>query len=589
MKIHHDKILLLTLLSLFLFQVSELCAKIPTVEFTSTVNATRISINDKLLFSVSITGPHYYKDRTLISHRGYSKDFDIKLISTMVKWHSSVKFTRCETFIFMPRKTGQLEVGKVNSGLRNSSTAPFHTITVVDGPPLLENTSHESHHNFDWGGEIFIDVTTDKQEYYVGEQVLYTLRQFDTITNYKNIHTQCSRSSIGGFLSINLPRSSDKVLLNYNYRWSENHNFALFPNMVGNHLLGQMSLHYSATRGSASQWGSLEAPPISVTIKPLPEKGRPDDFFGAVGNFSIYASIRQTYAMANEEIVLTVTVKGTGNTGAITSPVEPDLSSFKSYSLKIDEDVTKDRQFVGGTKTWSYSFLPKKHGQITIQPFRLSYFNPKDHRYHTVSTEPIIVNVMENNRVATKKNPDTRQQSAIQSIASDIRFIKPDKKTLKSEEAAVHSSGYFYLVYTLSFAFFLISISVKKRRDSLLFNPSAKRQNLALKRARQRLAEASDILDQGDIKGFYGKIHNCVMTYIEDKLTIQKRVLKLDSLIIILQQRGITQTDAEKIRNIFELCDFAEYSPGGLQLSDHTSVVRNVSILLSDIHGRMES
>ena len=170
------------------------------------------------------------------------------------------------------------------------------------------------------------------------------------------------------------------------------------------------------------------APKVAVIIKPLPTKGRTDDFFGAVGDFSIESSTRQTEVLVNEEIVHTVTVKGTGNTGAITSPVEPDLSSFKSYSLIIKEDITKNSDLVGGKK-WIYSFIPKKHGRITIQPFRLSYFNQKDHRYHTVSTKPVILNVRENNQAASKEKTDTVQRSDIQKIATDIRFIKPDKKT----------------------------------------------------------------------------------------------------------------------------------------------------------------
>ena len=79
------------------------------------------------------------------------------------------------------------------------------------------------------------------------------------------------------------------------------------------------------------------------------------------------------------------------------------------------------------------------------------------------------------------------------------------------------------------------------------------------------------------------------MTYIEDKMIIKKDSLKSESLLDFVQQRGIAPADAEKIRNIFELCDFAEYSPDGLNFTDHSSVLRKVSMLVSDIHGRMES
>ena len=68
-----------------------------------------------------------------------------------------------------------------------------------------------------------------------------------------------------------------------------------------------------------------------LDVKPLPKEGRPDDFSGAIGQFSLQTSAAPKQAAAGDPISLNVTVSGRGNFDAMGSPVLLEADGWRTY------------------------------------------------------------------------------------------------------------------------------------------------------------------------------------------------------------------------------------------------------------------
>jgi hypothetical protein len=76
---------------------------------------------------------------------------------------------------------------------------------------------------------------------------------------------------------------------------------------------------------------------VGLTVRPLPEAGRPPEFSGAVGQFDLQVSAQPTEVAANDPVTVTMRIAGTGNLSALTFP------SITGPGLKTYPRLTSDR------------------------------------------------------------------------------------------------------------------------------------------------------------------------------------------------------------------------------------------------------
>ena len=128
-------------------------------------------------------------------------------------------------------------------------------------------------------------------------------------------------------------------------------------------------------------------------MKPLPEAGRPADFNGAVGNYSIRASIDSRAVDTGDAAKLAVVIKGTGNLPVINAPVVNWPPDMESYDVNTKENIEKTVIPLGGSKTYTYSFVTNNPGKYVLPPVKLSYFDPASHIYKSIETDSLRLQV----------------------------------------------------------------------------------------------------------------------------------------------------------------------------------------------------
>lgn len=157
---------------------------------------------------------------------------------------------------------------------------------------------------------------------------------------------------------------------------------------------------------------TLRAPPQKFTVLPLPVEGRPADFTGAVGQFSIRVHADAKTVNTGESFTLTAVVQGEGNLELLP---RPPLTIPWATITKGPEQWSWDSTgtTIHGSKTFQWTIVPNDNPTGLIPPLRYSYFNPTTKRYATAAAEPLSLSV------GTAVNADASQSAADAIAAQD--------------------------------------------------------------------------------------------------------------------------------------------------------------------------
>ncbi len=128
-----------------------------------------------------------------------------------------------------------------------------------------------------------------------------------------------------------------------------------------------------------------------LEVKPLPKEGRPEDFSGAIGQFSLQASATPKQAAAGDPISLNVTVSGRGNFDAVGSPVLLEADGWRTYppGEKFEASPSDPIGF-NGEKHFEYMLVAREDRSQTPVA-QLSFFDPSLEKYVTIKSSAIEV------------------------------------------------------------------------------------------------------------------------------------------------------------------------------------------------------
>lgn len=126
--------------------------------------------------------------------------------------------------------------------------------------------------------------------------------------------------------------------------------------------------------------------PRTLQVQALPREGRPANFSGAIGQFSLEASASPDRAASGEPVNLTLTVEGRGNFQAISAPVLTDEDGWRAYAPK-ETFAAADAIGYGGSKTFEISLVARRD-QTATPGAEFSYFDPQKKKYFTLKADP---------------------------------------------------------------------------------------------------------------------------------------------------------------------------------------------------------
>ncbi|MFN7965852.1 MAG: BatD family protein [Acidobacteriota bacterium] len=238
--------------------------------------------------------------------------------------------------------------------------------------------------------------------------------------------------------------------------------------------------------GQVQRVGAV-AEALTIKVKPLPSEGRPPDFSGAVGRFTLSTSLAPERVAAGEAANLEITVSGDGSLAGATQPsvsVPPDVDAF---------DVT-ERAAGTSKRTWVMPLVPRREGRIEIGGMSFSYFDPALGKYARAEAPPSMLEATPAKR--TRSAPTIAAGNASNNTGEIGPFPLADG-ALRNREQSVAHSVLWWLVLTSPWVVAAASPLAGRwravRATSLRGRRARHRQALAAHLAKARRDAASDV------------------------------------------------------------------------------------------------
>ncbi|MBE0644009.1 MAG: protein BatD, partial [Bacteroidetes bacterium] len=157
---------------------------------------------------------------------------------------------------------------------------------------------------------------------------------------------------------------------------------------------------------------------VKVTVKDLPEAGKPKSFTGVVGTYQMDVTLDRAKLKTNETATLKVVLKGKGNLRLLDGPQLQFPSGIDHYDPTITEDVQLSEGSMTGSKTFEYLLVPRFPGKSVIPPVEFSYFDLDKKRYVTLKSEQFSLQIDEG---ASHQRAGSVEQKMIDYLALDVR------------------------------------------------------------------------------------------------------------------------------------------------------------------------
>ena len=311
----------------------------------------------------------------------------------------------------------------------------------------------------------------------------------------------------------------------------------------------------------------VTTPAVKVKVNPLPA-GQPSSFGGGVGSFGISARLSSDSIKTHDAASLIITVSGRGNVALLEEPKVSFPPDFEVYDTKTTENTDKSSGGVSGSKTFEYPFIPRSHGDFTIEPVEYSYYDVNSGKYVTLRTEPMSI------RVAKGKGSDASPAAAqsvvsgverkdVKNLADDIRFIFTGKPDLSGSGSFFVGSVLFWILVALMVLAAAAVYFAFRKAAAMRADIAGTKNRRAAKMAQKRLKQAGEYLDKNLYTAFYEELHRALIGFVSDKLNMDMSEISKDNIVSALSEGGVSEDQAKEFTDLLDACEFARYSPDG--------------------------
>jgi hypothetical protein len=297
----------------------------------------------------------------------------------------------------------------------------------------------------------------------------------------------------------------------------------------------------------------------TISVKALPEAGKPADFSGAVGKFDFKVIPSKTNLKNGESLELLVSVTGNGNMKLFNLPKPIVPNSLEMYDPVHSEKVNTTLSGMSGKISDSYTIIPQFKGNYPIKPMQFSYFDLGSGTYKTINSPEIMVNVMDgpsaNEPVAT---PTAGTSKNIISSTEQFKFIKLKTDFVSMKEEDFFGSKTFYSLLLLPFLLLPLIIVLKKKKDVLDSDVFGNRIKMNNRLAKKYLSEAKKQINNKE--AFYVALEKAMHNFLKAKLHIETSDMSKSNIQQLLASRNANAQAIIDFINLTENCELARYA-----------------------------
>ena len=511
-----------------------------------------------------------------------SQQSSTQIVNGNVTSTSSITFT----YILMANTAGEYTIGGAS--------------IVADGNQMVSNSvkikvlPQDQNGNGGQGGssahsssgtsvsdqDLFITATASKTNVFEQEAFVLTYKIYTRESNL-----QLNNAKLPDFKGFH----SQEIEMTTNARWTPEHyrgrnyyttvyrQFVLFPQQSGKLYIDPAQ--FQMTIGKPVQSDdpfdaffnggsnvieikkSIATPKIAINVSPLPA-GKPADFSGGVGEFTVSSSINSKELKTNDAITIKLVISGTGNLKLISNPEIKFPEDFEVYDPKVDNQVRLTREGLTGNRVIEYLAIPRHAGTYKIPGVSFSYFDIRSKSYKTLKTEEYVVNIEKGAGNADQVIANFTNKEDLKVLGEDIRYIKQNEVTLQPKGSFFYGSMSYWLFYIIPALAFIIFFIIYRKQAAENANVAKVRTKKANKVATKRMKLAGKLLSENKKDAFYDEVLKALWGYISDKLNIPVSRLSKDNIEEKLRNHGVSEELIKDFLNALNDCEFARFAPG---------------------------
>ncbi len=553
-------------------------------KFVATASKTNVGVGEQFEvdFTINAGGTHYtqpdFHDFQVLSGPNISSSFaSINGVSTM-----SISYG----YILSATKEGTFTIDEAAIVL-NGHTLTTNSIKIkVKGqaPPQQAQQAQAAAPDDnpkvdtkDLSKQIFVRAVTDKTRAYVGEQIKVYYKIY---TRVGILGGQPDKApDLNGFWNQDVQSKGQntwksEVYKGVRYNVTTVKQSMLFPQHAGDLTIDPLAITFMVELRLPSRnvlddmYGnvkdlkySAKSQPITIHAMALPTAGKPADFTGAVGNYTVYSDVDKKELKANETLNYTIDISGTGNLNLINSPKIAPPVDVEKYDPKTNDHIVVDSNGVSGSRQFSYLLIPRHQGNFTLNPVEFTFFNPSTQKYVTIPTKPFTIKVDKGDAQANVPAFNSSEQQDIKLLGSDIRYIKTTSADVFKDGEGFYNSALYYMLLLLGPVLFVGALFYRRWMTEYNSDIVRVRSREASRMAAKHLAFAQKELTAGNRSAFYDAVAKGLYGYLSDKLNIPVSDLNKENIITQLQARKLDSATITQLVDTMDLCEMARFAP----------------------------
>ncbi len=598
-----------------LFFIFSAAVSFGQVKFSASSNGRVIGKNDYLQvdFTVENAGtienfnPPSFKNFTIVSGPNNQ--------SSMTSINGNVKQSISVSFVLQPISTGKFTidpaVAQVNgkefrsnplsiqvtnsSSSRKNAGSAGNSLFNPFGNMTLDFPTEPATHQFDdyilKKGEnvaekikknLFIRIEASKKSCYVGEPLVATYKLYTRLKSESNV---TKAPSFNGFSVSELEMPDNQQLRTEKYNGREYNVYTLrkvqlYPLQAGTPGLEPVEVKNNITFLKAEYAGRERGEPfydmlrdfangnassediiqetvtvscdtLKILVKPLPDAGKPASFKGAVGNFTIAASLEKNNFSTEDAGSLKVVISGAGNFPLVNAPAVSWSAGMEGFESKASENLDKLSVPLKGDKVFVYPFTVANAGDYTIPPIEFSYFDITSQSYRTIRTQPVAVHV----------EKGTGSQKTIGPANNN-------KNENKIRPGALYSYRYYLGGGIMLLSAIIAFVAIKRRgkkavsaEAALTTEEKKKEENNEFVIPVNPLAPAEERLLNGDSSGFFKTLDVSFHKYLSQKLKVPAEELTHKKINERMDKYGVGVGTTLLVNSLLEDIEINLYAP----------------------------
>ena len=497
---------------------------------------------------------------------------------SMVNGQTSHTSSVTYTYVLMATKTGTFVIPSAKATVAGKAVASSALKIVVSGQQQGgSGGARRPAQRIDKAGsnissnDLFIRVTANKHKVYEQEPILLTYKVY---TQVELTQLEGKMPELQGFHTQEIPLPQQKKFHTetvngrpYNcVTWSQ---YVMYPQVSGKMQIPSITFNgtvvqenpnvdpfeafFNGGSGFIEVKKSISAASVDIEVMPLPTI--PPDFSGGVGVFQITASADKKAVKAGDPVNVKVVVSGTGNMKLIRQPELTLPSDIDKYDPKVTDKTKLSVDGVTGSVVFDNLIVPRNKGKYVIPSLRFVYFDTRENKYKTLTTQPIEIQVTG----GSGRGNVTDYSQLNDNDIHDILNVSHNRQNPR--DIFFGGRGYLIIICSILLSF-VVLFAVFRKRAMILADVTALRGRKANKVAVKRLKKAAKLKDKGKSDEFYDEVLRALWGYVGDKLAMPVEELSRENITERLLQHSVTEEVTGRFVEAIDECEYARYAPG---------------------------